>query len=104
MSTANLTPAIRIKDLRKIYHSPPPLAASPGFAITGGRGAAPKQKKKVKIVALDGITLEAAAGSIFGLLGPNGAGKSTTVGILTTRIRPTSGEAYLGEYNVWRQQ
>jgi ABC-2 type transport system ATP-binding protein len=43
------------------------------------------------VVALAGIDLEVAPGEMFGLLGPNGAGKSTTVGICTTRIRPTSG-------------
>jgi ABC-2 type transport system ATP-binding protein len=43
-------------------------------------------------------------GEIFGLLGPNGAGKSTTVGILTTRVRPTSGQAWIGDYDVWAQQ
>ena len=30
---------------------------------------------------------------MFGLLGPNGAGKTTTVGVMTTRVRPTSGRA-----------
>ena len=39
-------------------------------------------------------------GEIFGLLGPNGAGKTTTVGVLTTRVIPTSGEAYIGEIDV----
>jgi len=32
-------------------------------------------------------------GEVFGLLGPNGAGKTTTVGVLTTRVRPTAGQA-----------
>ena len=38
--------------------------------------------------ALDGVSFEVAAGSVFGLVGPNGAGKSTTVKILTTLSRP----------------
>ncbi|NUR09503.1 MAG: ABC transporter ATP-binding protein [Nocardioidaceae bacterium] len=41
--------------------------------------------------AVDGLSFTVERGEVFGLLGPNGAGKSTTVGVLTTRIRPTSG-------------
>ncbi len=41
--------------------------------------------------AVDGLELEVRQGEIFGLLGPNGAGKSTTVGVCTTRIKPTAG-------------
>jgi ABC-2 type transport system ATP-binding protein len=43
--------------------------------------------------AVDGLTFSVPRGEIFGLLGPNGAGKSTTIGILTTRVLPTSGTA-----------
>ena len=39
-------------------------------------------------------------GEIFGLLGPNGAGKTTTVGMLTTRVVPTSGRALVGGVDV----
>jgi ABC-2 type transport system ATP-binding protein len=42
--------------------------------------------------AVDGLSFTVEPGEVFGLLGPNGAGKSTTVGVLTTRILPTSGE------------
>jgi len=92
--------AIRTRELRKVYNSPPPAAAGGAAAGKGKRGKAPK----VEIKALDGIDLDVAPGQIFGLLGPNGAGKSTTVGILTTRVRPTSGTAWIGEYDVWREQ
>jgi ABC-2 type transport system ATP-binding protein len=94
---------IRTKDLRKVYTSAPPLAAGGGgfaFAASRGRGKQPKPQ----IVALDGISLNVTAGEIFCLLGPNGAGKSTTVGILTTRVRPTSGQAWIGAHEVWKEQ
>jgi ABC-2 type transport system ATP-binding protein len=94
---------IRTRDLRKIYASPPPLASGGGFGFGAARGKGKKQPK-AEIVALDGISLEIAPGEIFGLLGPNGAGKSTTVGVLTTRVRPTSGQAWIGEHDVWAEQ
>src|ERR1700730_16030778 len=96
---------VSTKDLRKVYTSPPPLGAGgAGSMFSGVRGAGAKHKKGFQIVALGGISLEIRPGEIFGLLGPNGAGKSTTIGILTTRVRPTSGEAHIGDYDVWRQQ
>jgi ABC-2 type transport system ATP-binding protein len=60
-------------------------------------------KSKAEVVALDGLSLEVRPGEIFGLLGPNGAGKSTTVGILTTRVRPTAGRAWIGDFDVWQR-
>jgi ABC-2 type transport system ATP-binding protein len=52
------------------------------------------------IKAVDGLDLSVHRGEIFGLLGPNGAGKTTTVGMLTTRVVPTSGHAYIGDVDV----
>ena len=43
--------------------------------------------------ALDHLTLQVAAGEVFGFLGPNGAGKSTTLKLLMQLLYPTSGEA-----------
>jgi ABC-2 type transport system ATP-binding protein len=52
--------------------------------------------------AVDELSLEVFSGEIFGLLGPNGAGKTTTVGMLTTRVIPTSGGATVGGIDVVR--
>jgi len=51
-------------------------------------------------VAVDELSLSVRRGEIFGLLGPNGAGKSTTVGMLTTRVNPTSGRALVNGIDV----
>jgi ABC-2 type transport system ATP-binding protein len=53
--------------------------------------------------AVDGLDLGVQRGEIFGLLGPNGAGKTTTAGMLTTRVIPTSGSAFVGAIDVVSQ-
>ena len=50
--------------------------------------------------AVDRLNLSLNRGEIFGLLGPNGAGKTTTVGMLTTMVIPTSGQAWVGDVDV----
>jgi len=54
-------------------------------------------------LALDHIDLVVPRGTVLGLLGPNGAGKTTAVRILSTLIRPDSGTATVGGYDVVRQ-
>jgi len=71
--------AIQTRALRKVY---------------------PAKDKAPAVVALDALDLEVAEGELFGLLGPNGAGKTTTIGILTTRVRITAGEAIVAGANV----
>ena len=53
--------------------------------------------------AIDQISLDIDEGEIFGFLGPNGAGKSTTMMILTTLLKPTSGNALVQGYDVRSQ-
>jgi ABC-2 type transport system ATP-binding protein len=60
-------PALSIRDLRKTY-------------ATG-------------VEALKGVSLDVAEGDFFALLGPNGAGKSTLIGIVSSLVNATSGEA-----------
>ena len=50
--------------------------------------------------AVDDISFSVNEGEIFGFLGPNGAGKSTTMMILTTLLKPTSGQALVSGFDV----
>ncbi|MGZ4244622.1 MAG: ATP-binding cassette domain-containing protein, partial [Solirubrobacteraceae bacterium] len=59
-----------------------------------------KRYPKSQVNAVDGISFAVTPGEVFGLLGPNGAGKTTTVGMLTTRVRPTAGDATVGGVDV----
>jgi ABC-2 type transport system ATP-binding protein len=52
------------------------------------------------VKAVDGVNISVAAGQVFGFLGPNGAGKTTTLRILTTLIRPDSGQAIVAGCDV----
>jgi ABC-2 type transport system ATP-binding protein len=51
-----------------------------------------------KIVAVDDVSFDISKGEIFGMIGPNGAGKSTLFSMLTTLIKPTSGEITVGGF------
>jgi len=68
LSMPDLTPAISVRDLRKVYDGK---------------------------AAVDGLSLTVPRGSFFGFLGPNGAGKSTTIRMLTGLIPATSGSIEL---------
>jgi ABC-2 type transport system ATP-binding protein len=57
-------------------------------------------KRFEDLTAVNHLDLNIDDGEIFGLLGPNGAGKTTTVLMLSTVIKPTSGTAIVGEYDV----
>ena len=50
--------------------------------------------------AVDELNLSVDRGEIFGLLGPNGAGKTTTAGMLTTRVIPTAGSAFVAGVDI----
>jgi len=55
------------------------------------------------VKAVDNISFSVGTGEIFGFLGPNGAGKSTTMMILTTLLKPTSGQALVSGFDVKTQ-
>ncbi len=65
---------ITIKDLRKTYD---------GFE------------------ALKGVSFSIREGEFYGLLGPNGAGKTTTISIMSSILKPDSGEVLLNGKNIY---
>ena len=97
--------AIRTEKLRKVYKAPkrtPRMRGVPSFAPGTPAMAVPSGMTDDNggIVALDALDLQIGTGEFFGLLGPNGAGKTTTIGILTTRVLPTAGKAFVHGYEV----
>jgi ABC-2 type transport system ATP-binding protein len=54
------------------------------------------KKAATAVVALDNLSLQVPAGSLYGLLGPNGAGKTTALRILCTLLAPDSGSVRVG--------
>jgi ABC-2 type transport system ATP-binding protein len=61
------------------------------------------QSKTKTVTAVDDVSFNVMRGEIFGLLGPNGAGKSTLIRILTTLLQPTSGTAFLNNFEITKQ-
>jgi ABC-2 type transport system ATP-binding protein len=61
------------------------------------------KSEKTKVTALENISLSIKRGEIFSLLGPNGAGKTTAIKILTTLLLPTSGEATVNSFDIYKQ-
>lgn len=53
-----------------------------------------------QVEAVQGVDIDVSAGEIVGFLGPNGAGKTTTLRMLTTLLRPTSGEATVAGHDL----
>ena len=56
-----------------------------------------------EVKAVDGVSIEAATGSVVALLGPNGAGKTTTINLLTTQLIPDNGTAEVMGYDVVKE-
>ncbi len=76
----------------------PPEPATPAIITT----RALSKTYPGDIRAVIDLDMEIRTGEIYGFLGPNGAGKSTTIGMLTTRVTPTGGEAIVGGVDIIR--
>jgi ABC-2 type transport system ATP-binding protein len=74
-----------------------------GGTLSGGIVAENLGKRYGRTLALDGVSLEVAPGTLFALLGPNGAGKTTLVSILTTLVPPDRGRALVDGRDVVRE-
>jgi lipopolysaccharide transport system ATP-binding protein len=90
-------PAIRTVDLRKVYalrgeNAGQSVRDVVNARIAGWLGAPPPPPPEI-VNALDGVSVEIAAGEVVGLIGPNGAGKTTLVKVLARITRPTAGYA-----------
>ena len=57
-------------------------------------------KRYGDLTAVEGLNLTIEEGGVFGFIGPNGAGKTTTMRIMTTLLRPTSGEVRIAGHSV----
>lgn len=95
---------ITTEALRKVYPAAGGRRRANAATRTPGSGAiapvVPPRMTDDGVVALETLDLGVRTGEFFGLLGPNGAGKTTTIGILTTRVVPTSGRALVAGYDV----
>lgn len=69
------------------------------FTLSKKQQKSSKTTEKQK-VAVDGLSFKIKRGEIYGLLGPNGAGKTTTLRMLSTLIKPDSGDAKIGGLSI----
>jgi sodium transport system ATP-binding protein len=60
--------------------------------------------KRGHVHAVDGVSFRCEPGRIFGFLGANSAGKTTTLRMLATLLKPTSGSAKVGGYDIVAQE
>ncbi len=60
-------------------------------------------KKYDDVTVVNTVNLSIAKGEIFGLLGPNGAGKTTLLMMLSTLVKPSSGDAFIKDYSIKSQ-
>ncbi len=95
--------AIETRGLRKVYPAAKGSGSPAGGPPLPSIGNGGTSRGTGDTVALEGLDLAVEEGEFFGLIGPNGAGKTTTIGVLTTRVLPTSGTAFVAGADVVRE-
>ena len=96
--TSPTSPAIHIRDLRKIY------VVSEQEAGAKAALESLVHRRKVEVAAVDGISFDLSPGEIVGFLGPNGAGKTTTLKMLSGLLHPTAGEVTVLGHVPWKRE
>lgn len=91
-------PAIRVRELRKVYT----VSEREAGVRAALRSLVHRQVERIR--AVDGITFDVAPGEIIGFLGPNGAGKTTTLKMLSGLLHPTGGEVSVLGHVPWRRE
>jgi ABC-2 type transport system ATP-binding protein len=92
------SPAVHIRDLRKVYV----VSHQEAGAKAAVRSLV--RRNRLEIAAVDNISFDLAPGEMVGFLGPNGAGKTTTLKMLSGLLHPTSGEATVLGYVPWKRE
>jgi len=82
-------------------HSQAPAPILPAMNALSVRGLTKTYKNGVQ--ALKGVDLDVERGAFFALLGPNGAGKTTLIGIITSLVNKTAGEARVFGHDIDRE-
>ena len=55
------------------------------------------------LTAVDELNIHVNQGELVGFLGPNGAGKTTTISMLSTSLKPTSGDAFIEGHSITKK-
>ncbi|TDB77965.1 ABC transporter ATP-binding protein [Micromonospora sp. KC723] len=79
---------------------PPPAFPSAGVAVTARTLRKEYGAGQSRVVALDGVDLDFAAGRFTAIMGPSGSGKSTLMHCLAGLDRPTAGAVRIGDADV----
>src|ERR1044071_5425785 len=89
------TPAIEVRELRKLYH----VHEREAGLLASLRSLVRRRTREV--AAVDRISFEVGEGEVVGFLGPNGAGKTTTLKMLAGLLYPTEGDLEVVGFDPW---
>lgn len=99
--------ALPVKGESASIGSSQPIRVVPPAALSGVKTDAIRAENLTRcyksFMAVDGLNLAVHSGEIYGFLGSNGAGKTTTMKILVGLLQPSSGRAWIGGFDAWKE-